>query len=185
MQQRRLSFLSEFNCEVSHLPGPENVVADSLSRPESNVVPHHPRQSLNSNQFFRLQFQEYLSLRCLSYSKPAQRLKCSNIHQLYLLFRFRTQIPISSVSHLWASSAPWFRRRWEGWYLCQFTIFLIPVYMQLEDEFQEVMFGKVCPKMLTCGLNPAWIVNGARFKPISRLLPSIYQFLDEGFLISM
>ena len=35
MQQRRLSFLSEFNCEILHLPGPENVVADALSRPES------------------------------------------------------------------------------------------------------------------------------------------------------
>ena len=34
MQQRRLSFLSEFNCEILHLPGPENVVADALSRPE-------------------------------------------------------------------------------------------------------------------------------------------------------
>ena len=33
-QQRRLSFLSEFNCEILHLPGPENVVADALSRPE-------------------------------------------------------------------------------------------------------------------------------------------------------
>ena len=42
MQQRRLSFQSEFNCEVHHLPGPKNVVADALSHPESNVVPHHP-----------------------------------------------------------------------------------------------------------------------------------------------
>jgi len=42
MQQRRLSFLSEFNCEILHLPGPENVVADALSRPESSDVPHNP-----------------------------------------------------------------------------------------------------------------------------------------------
>ena len=41
MQQRRLSFLSEFNCEIYHLPGSENVVADALSRPEPNTVPQH------------------------------------------------------------------------------------------------------------------------------------------------
>ena len=33
MQQYRLSFLSEFNCDISHLPGAENIVADALSRP--------------------------------------------------------------------------------------------------------------------------------------------------------
>ena len=35
MQQRRLSFLSEFNCDIRHLPGIENIVADALSRPVS------------------------------------------------------------------------------------------------------------------------------------------------------
>ena len=33
MQQYRLSFLSEFNCDICHLPGAENVVADALSSP--------------------------------------------------------------------------------------------------------------------------------------------------------
>ena len=42
MQQRRLSFLSEFNCEIRHLPGLENVVADALTRPEPSNVPQHP-----------------------------------------------------------------------------------------------------------------------------------------------
>ena len=37
MQQRRLSFLSEFNCEIRHLPGSENIVADALSRPDSEL----------------------------------------------------------------------------------------------------------------------------------------------------
>ena len=35
MQQRRLSFLSEFNCDIRHLPGTENIVADALSSPVS------------------------------------------------------------------------------------------------------------------------------------------------------
>ena len=34
MQQRRLLFLSEFKCEIRHLPGSENVVTDALSRPD-------------------------------------------------------------------------------------------------------------------------------------------------------
>ena len=42
MQQRRLPFLLEFNCEICHLPGPENVVADALSCPEPSNVPQHP-----------------------------------------------------------------------------------------------------------------------------------------------
>ena len=33
MQQRHLSFLSEFNCDIHHLPGAGNVVADALSGP--------------------------------------------------------------------------------------------------------------------------------------------------------
>ena len=41
MQKRRLSFLSEFNCEIHHLPGPENVAADALSCPESDTVQQH------------------------------------------------------------------------------------------------------------------------------------------------
>ena len=41
MQQRRLFFLSEFNCEICHLPGSENVVADDLSRPEPSNVPQN------------------------------------------------------------------------------------------------------------------------------------------------
>ena len=40
MQQRRLAFLSEFNCEIHHLPGSENVVADALSRPEPQAPPN-------------------------------------------------------------------------------------------------------------------------------------------------
>ena len=35
MQQRHLSFLSELNCDVRHLPGTENVVADTMFRPVS------------------------------------------------------------------------------------------------------------------------------------------------------
>ena len=49
MQQRRLSFLSEFNSEIRHLPGPENVVADALSCPEISNVPQHPQHPLSTN----------------------------------------------------------------------------------------------------------------------------------------
>ena len=35
MQQRRLSYISKFNCKIIHLPGAENVVADALSQPVS------------------------------------------------------------------------------------------------------------------------------------------------------
>ena len=35
MQQRRLSFISEFNCDICHLSGERNVVADALSLPVS------------------------------------------------------------------------------------------------------------------------------------------------------
>ena len=41
--QRRLSFLSEFNCEIRHLPGSKNVVADALSLPDFE----HDPQSLS------------------------------------------------------------------------------------------------------------------------------------------
>ena len=33
MQQRSLSFLSEFNCDIIHLPAAENMLADALSCP--------------------------------------------------------------------------------------------------------------------------------------------------------
>ena len=117
MQQRRLSFLSEFNCEIRHLPGLENVVADALTRPEPSNVPQILRQqhwSLSSNQLLRRQFQEYLSPKCPFYNSPAQRLNFSAVHQPYLLFLFPTQVLISSVTCPLVSSAPWFRRRWEG-----------------------------------------------------------------------
>ena len=39
MQQRRLSYISEFNCHIKHLPGSENVVADALSRPVLALQP--------------------------------------------------------------------------------------------------------------------------------------------------
>ena len=39
MQQRRLSFLAKFNCDVRHLSGAENVVADALSRPDTSHSP--------------------------------------------------------------------------------------------------------------------------------------------------
>ena len=50
MQQRRLSYISEFNCKITHLPGAENVVADALSRPDPPPVPEplHPTDVLMS-----------------------------------------------------------------------------------------------------------------------------------------
>ena len=42
MQQRRLSFLSKFNCKIHHLLGSENVVADTLSCPEPYTVQQQP-----------------------------------------------------------------------------------------------------------------------------------------------
>ena len=42
MHQRRLSFLSEFNCKIHHLPGPETVIADVLSHPESSNLTTTP-----------------------------------------------------------------------------------------------------------------------------------------------
>ena len=48
MQQCRLSFLSKFNCDVCHLTGAENVVADALSCPDpthSSAVPNSPCSS--------------------------------------------------------------------------------------------------------------------------------------------
>jgi len=38
-QQRHLSFLAEFTSDVHHMPGAENVVADTLSRPAALVLP--------------------------------------------------------------------------------------------------------------------------------------------------
>ena len=37
MQQPCLSYISEFDCRITHLPGSENVVADALSRPKPEV----------------------------------------------------------------------------------------------------------------------------------------------------
>jgi len=48
MQQRRVSFLYKFNCDVCHLTGAQNVVADALSRSDpthSLAVPNSPRPS--------------------------------------------------------------------------------------------------------------------------------------------
>ena len=42
MQQRRLSFISEFNCDIHHLSGENNVVADALSHqvsPRYSLIP--------------------------------------------------------------------------------------------------------------------------------------------------
>ncbi|OBQ32790.1 MAG: hypothetical protein AN484_27675, partial [Aphanizomenon flos-aquae WA102] len=38
-QQRHLAFISEFNVLLVYVPGPENVVADFLSRPNLPQVP--------------------------------------------------------------------------------------------------------------------------------------------------
>ena len=41
-QQRHLSFISEFSTDMRYLPGSDNVVADSLSRPPSPFAPPSP-----------------------------------------------------------------------------------------------------------------------------------------------
>jgi len=38
-QQRQLAYIAEFTSDVQHVPGVENVVADSLSRPAASVLP--------------------------------------------------------------------------------------------------------------------------------------------------
>ena len=38
MQQRCLSYISEFNCRITHLPGSENMVADAFSRPKPRFI---------------------------------------------------------------------------------------------------------------------------------------------------
>ena len=48
MQQRRLSYISEFNCKIIHLPGAENVVADALSRPVSPSSAPNPDSNPSS-----------------------------------------------------------------------------------------------------------------------------------------
>ncbi len=37
-QQRHLAYISEFTTDLRHTPGPENVVADALSRPPPRVA---------------------------------------------------------------------------------------------------------------------------------------------------
>ena len=92
MQQRRLSFLSEFNCEISHLPGPENVVADALSHPEPSNVPQHPSSTTLISELQPTSPQPVLGI-CF-YKSSAKRLNFSAFHQPYLLFLFRTQVRI-------------------------------------------------------------------------------------------
>ena len=41
-QQRHLSYISEFTSSIVHLPGEENSVADTLSRPVAPVISHAP-----------------------------------------------------------------------------------------------------------------------------------------------
>ena len=48
MQQRRLSFISEFNCDIRHLSGERNVVADALSRPVSSSSSPSPELNQSS-----------------------------------------------------------------------------------------------------------------------------------------
>ena len=43
-QQRHLSFLSEFTCDLRHVPGKENTVADALSRPVAALQVDPPPQ---------------------------------------------------------------------------------------------------------------------------------------------
>jgi len=38
-QQRHLAYLSEFTADIQHIPGKENVVANSLSRPAAALTP--------------------------------------------------------------------------------------------------------------------------------------------------
>ena len=57
MQQRCLSFLLEFNWDIHHLPGAENVVADPLSRPGPDPDTVDVLSTLSL--LLHLQFQEY------------------------------------------------------------------------------------------------------------------------------
>ena len=107
MQQCCLSFLSEFNCDVCHLSGAENVVADALSHPDLGKpltdvismpylpIPKSPQPSVSRclrclscwHPLYLLLFQQYLRLLCHQFHEyHIPRCYCSNSSVL----RFKT-----------------------------------------------------------------------------------------------
>ncbi len=101
-QQRHLSFLSEFTTNFSHLPGPSNVVADTLSRPSPSSLPCTAVSTAPITLF-------PLSL---SYSEIAQeQQKCPTIPFLQALPSLKiSSIPLSPSLHLLGDvSTPTFR----------------------------------------------------------------------------
>ena len=107
MQQCCLSFLSEFNCDVCHLSGAENVVADALSHPDLGKpltdvismsylpIPKSPKPSVSRclrclscwHPLYLLLFQQYLRLLCHQFHEyHIPRCYCSNSSVL----RFKT-----------------------------------------------------------------------------------------------
>jgi hypothetical protein len=91
-QQRHLSFLSKFTTNFVHLPGPQNIVADALSRPSSSPLPC-AAISTAPVTLFPLP---------LSYSEIAQeQQKCPTIPLLKALPSLRvSSVPLSPTLHL-------------------------------------------------------------------------------------
>jgi hypothetical protein len=44
-QVRQLAYISEFTTDLRHIPGPKNVVADTLSRPSATPAPSPATQA--------------------------------------------------------------------------------------------------------------------------------------------
>ena len=120
MQQRRLSFLSEFNCKIHHLPGPENVAADALSCPESDTVQQHLPSTTPTTKVSTLHPPPPPS-RCIflrdvpsSFNSPSPKVEFLR----YASALSVVSVPSSSsnllVTRPQVSSDPWFLRRWEG-----------------------------------------------------------------------
>ena len=62
-QQCHLSYLAEFTSSVVHVPGPENVVADILSRPSTHSSPAPAPAMASSTLCLRLSFSASIILR--------------------------------------------------------------------------------------------------------------------------
>ena len=117
MQQRRLSFLSEFNCKIHHLPGPENVAADALSCPESDTVQQHLPSTTPTTKVSTLHPPPPPAVPGVSFSEMSLlQQSCPKVEFLrYASALSVVSVPSSSpnllVTRPQVSSAPWFNHR--------------------------------------------------------------------------
>ena len=189
MQQRRLSFLSEF---LQDPPSPRSRECCSWRpvRPEAYTVRQYLHALNNSNNtgFHTTSASSASSSRCIFLRDVPFQESCLKVEFLCHSSTLSVvSVPSSgsnnTVTHPQKSSAPWFQRRWEGLFLRWFTTFLILLKVPLEDWFQEVFSDKVSPGLSNYSLSPVKVASGAKFKPISSLILNKFRFLIEGFHI--